>query len=107
MATKQPNIIQIIENAEDLPALPHTIAKLFKLANDPDVSLYTVSKLIENDAAMSVRVLKTVNSEIYRFNNEIKNVKQAVSILGIKALRNVAFTVAMLDIFPNVTPKLI
>jgi len=101
MEKNEPDILKIIETAEDFPALPGNVVKLFKMASDPDVSLYAVSKIIESDASMSARVLKIVNSAMYKFKSPVTNIKQAVSILGIKSLRNIAFTLAMADLFPK------
>lgn len=95
------NILQIIETAEDFPALPHVILRLFKIANDPDAALSQIADVISADASLSVRILKMVNSDYYSFQSPIKNVNQAVSILGLKAIRDIALTLSILDIFPK------
>lgn len=95
------DILQIIENAEDFPALPHVILHLFQVANDPDVALNKIADIISSDASLSVRILKMVNSDYYSFQTPIKNVNQAVSILGLRAIRDIALTLSILDIFPK------
>ncbi|HHM02961.1 MAG TPA: HDOD domain-containing protein [Caldithrix abyssi] len=95
------NIVEIIEQAEDFPALPHVLIQLFQLVNRDDVALSTISELISKDPSLSTRILKMVNSTYYNFQKPISNINQAVSFLGLKTLRDIAATVSMMDIFPG------
>jgi HD-like signal output (HDOD) protein len=91
----------IIQEAEDFRALPSMTLKVFQMASDPDVSLQAISKVISSDASIVTRIMKVVNSAFYGFQKKITNIQHAVSILGINAIRNVALTLSLIDIFPN------
>ena len=94
------SIERIITEAEDLPSLPLITQKVLQLTFDPDVSIKKISRVISGDAALSLRFLKIVNSAYYGFTSDVKDIQQAVSILGVLAVRNVAITISLLDVFP-------
>ncbi|RMH61222.1 MAG: HDOD domain-containing protein [Calditrichaeota bacterium] len=96
-----PNIIEIIEQVEDFPAMPHAVIQLFRMANQEDISLANIARLISQDPSLSSRILKMVNSNYYNFQQTVTNINQAVSFLGLKTIRDVAVTVSMMNIFPG------
>ncbi len=93
-------ITQLITEADDLPSLPIVTQKIIQLTFNPEKALTDVAKLVSTDAALSLRFLKIVNSSYYGFSKEIKDINQAVSILGILAIRNIAITLSLFDVFP-------
>ncbi|MCB0283627.1 MAG: HDOD domain-containing protein [Calditrichaeota bacterium] len=95
------SIINIIEEAEDFPSLSIVAIRLNQLVSDPDVSLHAIGSMIENDAAMVTRVLKNVNSGYYKLSSQVTNIHQAVSLLGLKTIRNIIYSVSLLDTFTH------
>lgn len=95
------DIIKIIEEADDFPALPHITFKLTQLMSDPNVSLHSVAKLIETDSSIVIRILKKVNSGYYKLNQEISDIYHAVSILGLRAMREITLMVSFEKLFPQ------
>jgi len=93
-------IEQIIMEADDLPSLPLVTPRILKMTLEEDASLEEMAKVISADAALSVRFLKIVNSAYYGFSSNITNIQQALSILGIMAIRNIAITLSLFDVFP-------
>ncbi len=98
-------IERIILEADDLPSLPLVTQKILQLTFDPDISIKEISRVVSGDAALSLRFLKIVNSAYYGFSSNVKDIQQAVSILGVLAVRNVAITLSLLDIFPKKQAK--
>jgi HD-like signal output (HDOD) protein len=95
------NIIEIIENAEDFPTLPNITFQLNQLMSNPEVSLHSISKLIETDSSMVTRILKNVNSGYYKLNAPVSNIYQAVSILGVRTMRDITVMVSFSNLFPQ------
>lgn len=93
-------IEQIINEADDLPSLPLVTQRVLKMTFEEEVSLEKMAKVISADAALSVRFLKIVNSAYYGFSSNITNIQQALSMLGILAIRNIAITLSLFDVFP-------
>ena len=76
----QRDLMQAIENDElVLPTLPEVALRVREAAEDPDVSIPTLAKVIGNDAALTARIIKVVNSPLLRTNREINDLQMAIS----------------------------
>ncbi|MGA4600238.1 HDOD domain-containing protein [Ectopseudomonas hydrolytica] len=96
----QQELIHAIENDElVLPTLPEVALRVREAAEDPDVGIPQISKVIGNDAALTARIIKVVNSPLLRSNKEITDLQMAVSRLGINYTCNLATGRAMEQMF--------
>lgn len=96
----QQELIHAIENDElVLPTLPEVALRVREAAEDPDVGIPQISKVIGNDAALTARIIKVVNSPLLRSNKEITDLQMAVSRLGINYTCNLATGLAMEQMF--------
>lgn len=93
-------LIQAIDNDElVLPTLPEVALKVREAAEDPDIGIAQLSKVIGNDAALTARIVKVVNSPLLRTNKEITDLQMAVARLGINYTCNLATGLAMEQMF--------
>lgn len=96
----QQELIQAIENDElVLPTLPEVALRVREAAEDPNIGIPQISKVIGNDAALTARIIKVVNSPLLRTNKEITDLQMAVSRLGINYTCNLATGLAMEQMF--------
>jgi HD-like signal output (HDOD) protein len=96
----QKELIQAIDNDElVLPTLPEVALKVREAAEDPDIGIAQLSKVIGNDAALTARIVKVVNSPLLRTNKEITDLQMAVARLGINYTCNLATGLAMEQMF--------
>lgn len=79
-----------------LPALPVVYQQILQEMVLEDTSVARVGKLIEQDPALSVKVLQIVNSAYMGVRNPVTNLVQACSMLGLENLKNV---VLMAEVF--------
>lgn len=100
----QQDLMQAIEHDElVLPTLPEVALRVREAAEDPDVSIPTLAKVIGNDAALTARIIKVVNSPLLRTNREINDLQMAISRLGINYTSNLATGLAMEQMFQATT----
>lgn len=100
----QRELTRAIENDElILPTLPEVALQVREAAEDPDVSILALSKVIGNDAALTARIIKVVNSPLLRTNREITDLQMAISRLGINYTCNLATGLAMEQMFQATT----
>lgn len=100
----QQELMQAIENDElVLPTLPEVALRVREAAEDPDVSIPTLAKVIGNDTALTARIIKVVNSPLLRTNREINDLQMAISRLGINYTSNLATGLAMEQMFQATT----
>ncbi len=96
----QKELIQAIDSDElVLPTLPEVALKVREAAEDPDIGIPQLSKVIGNDAALTARIIKVVNSPLLRTNKEITDIQMAVARLGINYTCNLATGLAMEQMF--------
>ncbi|OEC33517.1 HD-like signal output (HDOD) domain, no enzymatic activity [Pseudomonas cuatrocienegasensis] len=96
----QQELIQAIENDDlVLPTLPEVALRVREAAEDPDIGIPQISKVIGNDAALTARIIKVVNSPLLRTNKEITDLQMAVARLGINYTCNLATGLAMEQMF--------
>lgn len=79
-----------------LPALPVVYNQILQEMVLEDTSVARVGKLIEQDPALSIKVLQIVNSAYMGVRNPVSNLVQACSMLGLENLKNV---VLMAEVF--------
>jgi HD-like signal output (HDOD) protein len=87
----QQELLQAIDNDDlVLPTLPEVALRVREAAEDPDIGIPQLSKVIGNDAALTARIIKVVNSPLLRTNREITDLQMAVGRLGINYTCNLA-----------------
>ncbi|MGE6790656.1 HD-like signal output (HDOD) domain, no enzymatic activity [Pseudomonas guineae] len=82
-----------------LPTLPEVALRVREAAEDPNVGIADLSKVIGNDAALTARIIKVVNSPLLRTSKEITDLQMAVGRLGINYTSNLATGLAMEQMF--------
>ena len=82
-----------------LPTLPDTYSKLRRIMMNPKTSAHDVAAVIEQDQALSTKVLKIVNSAFYGFPQKVSTISHATVILGFNELRNIAFSASVINMF--------
>ena len=97
MARALDRTLQNILTSADLPTLPAVASKVLELTSQEDVLLIEVINLISQDIALSAKILKVANSAFYNFPQQIGSVQQAVSLLGINAVRCLVLSFSFLS----------
>jgi putative nucleotidyltransferase with HDIG domain len=92
-------ISRILGKIKALPTLSLVVAKVIQVVSNPLTSASDLSKIITVDQALTAKVLRLANSAFYGFPFRIKNITQAVSILGFDTIRNLALTVSVYKVF--------
>jgi putative nucleotidyltransferase with HDIG domain len=98
-ATIDNRVKQVVSNIRNLPTPPIVFHQIQKVLNDPRVSAGQIAKILQEDPAMSVKVLKLTNSAFYGLQREVESVKQAVIIVGLEAIKNLVLSASVLDMF--------
>ncbi len=94
-------VTDIKANRVILPALPDVTLKVRKLLDTPGTSAHKIASAINADAVLTMRLLRVVNSSLYRAAAPIDNVKNAVTRLGNANVRSVVTSLAMEQIYQN------
>lgn len=90
---------QLFEKVDELPTLPHVVARISRMTVNPRTNAADIGKLISNDPALSSKILKLVNSSYYGFPRRISSVTKAIVLLGFAKVKNMAISAAVVDVF--------
>ncbi len=98
-------ILRLLDQDRDLPTLSPVVEKVLQRVNDEKVSIKELSEIIKNDVSLSFKILKVVNSAFYGFPRKIATLTQAMVILGLSAVKNLALSMSILEIFVQESSK--
>lgn len=96
----------LIEQSTQLISLPDIVIKLNNIVNNPRSSISDFAEQIELDPALTVRLLKIVNSPYYNFPSKVETVSTAVSIIGTQDLRDLVLTTSLVKSFKGLNNPL-
>jgi HD-like signal output (HDOD) protein len=82
-----------------LPTLPEVALKIRQAAEDPEVSISHLSKVISRDTALTARLIKVVNSPLLRATQEVTDLHTAITRLGTHYSSNLSIGLVMEQIF--------
>lgn len=69
-----------------------------RLVSDPQCSLSAVAQAISADPPLAFKTLRLVNAAYYGLRQKVSTIEHAVILLGIKVVKNLAFTASVFDV---------
>lgn len=86
-------------SVDALPTLPTVVSQVLEKTRDPNTRLDDIVELISTDQALVSAVLRLVNSAFYGFSRRITTLKQAITLLGFRSVRNLVVNAGVVGIF--------
>lgn len=98
-------ILHAIENDNlVLPTLPEVALKIQDLIDNPNVSAEQIVAVLSSDPFITAQIIKAANSAFFTGKPQVDNVREAVSRLGYRQLRNLVVTITMNKMFYSNNP---
>lgn len=92
-------IADIKANKITLPALPEVALKARTLLSERNTTTKQLSKVISADVVITTRLLRVVNSPLYRTHNKVEDIKMAITRLGNANVRSLITSLAMEQLY--------
>jgi HD-like signal output (HDOD) protein len=99
VAISRASFADIIDRIESIPTLPEVVTEICRLVNDPFSDASDIHDIVKKDAAMAAKMLRMVNSVYYGMSEPVRDLEQALVILGIKTIRSIALSVSVINMF--------
>jgi HD-like signal output (HDOD) protein len=100
--------IKIQELVKDSVASPPEVyLKVKQTLEHADFSFHDLSKIINNDPALVIRILKIVNSPLYGFEEKIENVDHALNVLGVEQINQLILATSVMKDFKDFPKRLV
>lgn len=92
------DLLHRIRASDRLPTLPPVAMKLLYMTSGDEATLPAIASLVSQDVSLTTRMLKVANSAFYTFKFKVSTINQAVSALGLNAVRNLVLSCTFLSL---------
>lgn len=82
-----PILDHLAARAAQLYSLPSVAAQVLQLTGSGEVDRPALKACLENDPALTTRILKVVNSSLFGLTRKVTDLGQALALLGVKPLK--------------------
>lgn len=101
------SIEEIVQDVTTIHSLPLFYSRLDETINHPRSSISDIGKVISEDQGLTARILKLANSPLFGYFSKIETISQAVTIIGIQQVRDLALALSVMDVFTGIPEELI
>jgi len=96
----------LIDEVAELRTPSMVASRVLQLTKDQRFSSHELARVISTDQALSAKLLRLANSPYYGFARHIATVRDAVVLLGFRAVRSAAVASCVIDALPGRTTTL-
>lgn len=97
----------LIDSQLTLPSLSAIVFRLNELLSARLPSMGEVGELVSEDPALAAQVLKLVNSPLHHFHGRIDSIQRAVTLIGVRELRNLALAASVTKAFAGIPEDIV
>ena len=92
-------ILDVLSRAQDILTLPTIVQEVVDITHSKRASAKDLTKIIENDPALTTKILSVANSPYYGFIKKVSTVAHAVVVLGFREIQNIALGMSVVKLF--------
>ncbi len=97
----RPDLKERLSSCKTLPSPPGVASKIIKLANEPEIDIDEIVRVLVLDPAITTKILRVVNSPMYSLVRKTENLRDAVVVLGLNATISLALSFSLLKSLPH------
>ncbi len=94
-------IFELLKDNRELSSLPQVLAEIIRVADDENSTSSKIAEIILKDPALTARILRIVNSPYYGPAREITTVNQAVTAMGMRAVKAMSLSSGLYNKFDS------
>lgn len=87
-----------VESINSLPTVSGTLRQISTMLEKPRITIDELGRFVANDPALTVKILKMVNSAAYGFPGRISSVSHAIMLLGLNVIKGLLLGVSVFEI---------
>lgn len=95
-------IAELVDDLDSIIMLPQVASRILMTVNDPKSKPADLHRIVAHDPALVAGILKQVNSAYYARATTIDSVERAIILLGFDAVKNLAVSATVKQLFKNV-----
>jgi putative nucleotidyltransferase with HDIG domain len=94
---------KLIRLVDGMPAFPPSVYHILKLTADINCAPKELVRVIDLDPILTIKLLQLVNSPYFGLSRQIGSIRQAVVFVGINTIKNLALTIAPMEMLSRDT----
>jgi HD-like signal output (HDOD) protein len=98
---------KLVADVEHLVSLPDICVRVNMMADSSRYSALDIGNVIMQDADLSARLLRLVNSAFFGLQAPVETISRAVTIIGTKELRNLVLATSAVEVFRRIPADLV
>jgi len=95
-------ITRLFDQIDNVPQVPEVVRILLSQVDDPNIDFVAITKNVEKEQIISMKVLRLANSAYYGIPREIGSIKQALVILGMTELKKLIVVSGLISTIPDI-----
>lgn len=100
-----PQVAERIRRCPNLPSLPAIALQVLDLVHRQDVDIAEIARAISKDAALSGKILRTVNSSFYARAQAVGTISHALVILGLQSVKTLVLGFSLVTNLSKAKPR--
>lgn len=101
------SVEHMVEDVSTIHSLPLFYSQLSEAIDHPRSSIGDIAKIISEDQGLTARILKLANSPLFGYFSKIDTITQAVTIIGVLQVRDLALALSVMDVFKGIPEYLV
>jgi HD-like signal output (HDOD) protein len=97
---------ELLTGYVEISSLPLVYTRLNDAINNPRASISDIARIISEDAGLTARLLRIVNSAFYGIPTRVESIARAVTIIGTHELRALALATSVTTMFKGIPEDL-
>lgn len=89
---RKPEVANIVRNTKELHVNTKPMQELLKTADDPECELEDLARIVQQHPTAVATILQVVNTAFYGTSGDVNTLEEALQILGMDFVRNLAIT---------------
>lgn len=98
---------RLVEEVSTIHSLPMFYSRLSEAIDHPRFSIADIAKIISEDQGLTARILRLANSPLFGYFSKIETITQAVTIIGVLQVRELALAISVMDVFAGIPESLV
>jgi putative nucleotidyltransferase with HDIG domain len=90
-----------------LPSLPTIYQEITAAVDNPDSSINEIGTIVRKDQSLASRLLKLANSAMYSFPSQIETIEEALQLIGLREMRDLALATTVISTFSKLPQNLV
>jgi HD-like signal output (HDOD) protein len=96
-----PDLDTLVQEVAELRPLPSVALRVLQIAESDHFSAHELAQTVSSDPALTAKILRLANSAYYGFPRRISTVRDAVVLLGFRAVRSATLAACVIDTMPR------